>query len=95
MEKVRRKSTVKTSPTPLSNFGKLPNAANGCKIVKNKKSLELVINFFELQSIFRKVHFLVWSFEFGNWKEKEKSNKTLNISQERKFPFRGNKNHFS
>ena len=31
MEKVCRKSTVKTSPTPLSNFGKLPNAANGCK----------------------------------------------------------------
>ena len=87
MEKVRRKSTVKTSPTPLSNFGKLPNAANGCKIVKNKKSLELVINFFELQSIFRKVHFLVWSFESGNWKEKEKKQQNIEYLTRTKISF--------
>ena len=42
------------------------------KIMKNKKVLELVICFFELQNMFTKNRFLVRPFESGNWKEKEK-----------------------
>ena len=40
-----------------------------------------------------KINFLVWPFESGNWKEKEKVKHW--ISQERKVLVGGNKNNFS
>ena len=39
------------------------------KLMKNKRGLELVTSLFEFQSMFTKVHFLLWPFESGNWKE--------------------------
>ena len=45
------------------------------KIMKNKKGLELVTCIFELQNMFTKIYFFVWSNESGNWKEKEKNKK--------------------
>ena len=46
---------------------------------KQVRSYELATSFSELQNMFTKIDFLVWPFESGNWKEKEK--KALNISR--------------
>ena len=48
---------------------------------EKQKKPQLVTCLFELKSMFTKINFLVWPFEFGNWKDKEKKNKTLNISK--------------
>ena len=51
--------------------------------MKNKKGLELVTCLFELQNMFAKIHFFVWPFESGNWKEKEKKQNTEYLMNER------------
>lgn len=48
-----------------------------------KGGVELVTFLFEFQIIFTKFHFLILSFEYQKWKEKER-NDTFNISKKRK-----------
>ena len=42
------------------------------KIMKKERGIELATSFSEFPNMFIKIHFLVWHFESGNWKEKEK-----------------------
>ena len=47
------------------------------KIIKNKNDMKIVTCLFELQNMFTKIHFLVWPFESGSWKEKEKKKQNI------------------
>ena len=53
------------------------------KIMKNKKGLGLATCILELQNMFKKIYFLHWPIESGNWKEKEKKQNTEYLENEK------------
>ena len=62
------------------------NLETGKKRKKNpNKTLNMSSSIFEFQNMFTNIHFLVWSFESGNWKEKEKKQNTGYLKNKKSF----------